>query len=116
MIYIIEDDPAMAYCLQLACGSSPTKHFTNAFDAITDIMLGNLPSLVFLDILLDGPDGFTLLNEFASYIDTAQIPIVVVTSLGLSAEEVAAYNVQGVLDKCTMTPEDIQSYVSRFTH
>ena len=83
------------------------KIFSNAISAISALDESeNLPSLIFLDVLLDGPDGFTLLHELASYSDTAKIPIVIVSSLNLPSD-LSAYGIRKVLDKSTMTPTDI---------
>ena len=79
MIFVIDDDVAMAECIARACGSA--EIFTNAIDAMNKISGGKIPNLIFLDVLLDGSDGFTFLNELVSYDDTAKIPIVIVSSL-----------------------------------
>ena len=70
--------------------------------------------MVFLDILLDGPDGFTFLNEMASYTDTAKVPIVVVTSLDLAGNDLTSYGVVGVLQKDRMVPREIREYAERY--
>ena len=64
MIFIIDDNPEMAKCIERAC-QKPAQIFSNALIAMLEIDDGNLPELIFLDILLDGPDGFTFLNELA---------------------------------------------------
>lgn len=84
--------------------------FPDAISAMTEIER-KLPDLILLDILLSGPDGFTLLNELGSYADTAEIPIIIVTSLNLSLRDLAHYNVAAVLDKSAMTPALIQKAV-----
>ena len=113
MIFIIDDDREMAECIALAAKSSGSKVriFQNAINAIQALDDGELPSLIFLDILLDGPDGFTFLNELSSYSDTAKIPVVIVSSLDLKNRALENYGVVGILDKTTMTPEDIKKYV-----
>ena len=63
--------------------------------------------------MLDGPDGFTFLNELASYGDTAKIPIVIVSSLDLKNRDLTEYGVIGIIHKDTMLPEDIKQYVNR---
>lgn len=108
-IMIVEDDPIMAECIARAA-NLPATIFTNAIDAV-QALNDSLPDLIFLDVLLDGPDGFTLLNELASYTDTAQIPVVLVTSLNLSHHDLSHYGVIGILSKDTMTPQEIASYV-----
>ncbi len=112
MIFIIDDDEIMAKCVERATGSVQTKIFRNAIAAMETISDGVLPDLIFLDILLDGPDGFTFLNEMISYPDTAEIPVVIISSLDF--KDVDAYKLAGILNKETMKPEDIRGYVERY--
>lgn len=113
MIFVIDDDRTMAECVGRA-----TKDdfiiFDNAIEAMMAISDGKLPSLVFLDILLDGPDGFTFLNELMSYSDTAKIPIVIISSLNFEGQDFSKYGVVGVLNKDNMLPVEIRSYVKRY--
>ncbi len=115
MIFIIEDDKMMADCIARACEGYETKIFSNAIEAMADIDQ-NMPDLIFLDILLSGPDGFTFLNELASYSDTAEIPIVIVSSLNLEDQDLSEYGVVGILNKDTMYPKEITAYAERFAH
>ena len=122
-VFIIEDDPLMAECISRAASrtlvssknnssaNSPTiKIFSDAISAI-NALSDYLPDLIILDILLNGPDGFTFLNEIISYTDTAKIPVIIVTSLNLSSENLIHYGVRTVLNKEAMTPADIQKAV-----
>lgn len=113
MIFIIDDDEIMAECVARAVGPD-TRFFSNAIDAMIEISKGNVPDLIFLDILLDGPDGFTFLNELMSYDDTAKIPIVIMSSLDFKDKDLSNYGVVGVLNKDTMEPEDIKCYVREY--
>ncbi len=115
MIYIIEDDKTFAGCLERYCRPNPTKTFDNVIDAINSID-EQFPDLIFLDILLTGPDGFTLLNELASYQDTAQVPIVIVSSINFADRDLSAYGVVGNLNKDTLTPKEIKEYVERYSN
>ena len=114
MIFVIDDDEIMRGCIVRACGDVEVREFGDGVAAMGAIAEGVMPDLMFLDILLDGPDGFTLLNEMVSYVDTAQVPVVVVTSLDLAGRDLAAYGVVGVLTKDTMRPEDVQRYVREY--
>ena len=114
MIYIIEDDPIFSKCLERYCRPKKTKIFSNAIEAINSIDT-NFPDLIFLDILLTGPDGFTFLNELASYSDTAKIPIVIVSSLDLNNKDLSNYGVVGVLNKDTLIPKEVNNYVVRYS-
>ncbi len=118
MIFIIDDDEMFADCIKSAIKKHnkniEIKTFTNALDAMN--CLDDLPDLIFLDILLPGPDGFTFLNELASYSDTAKIPIILVTSLQLPETDLSIYGVRAILNKEKMKPEEVIAYVKRFTN
>lgn len=115
MIFIIDDDAIMARCVARACEKSglKTQIFGDAITAMNALEKG-LPEMIFLDILLSGPDGFTFLNELVSYSDTMKIPVVVISSLKFSEKDLRDYGVVGVLDKTTMTPEEIQGYARKY--
>ena len=113
MIFIIDDDEIMAECIAKAC-KRKTLTFSNAITAMDAISKGELPCLIFLDILLDGPDGFTFLHELVSYPDTASIPIIIISSLNFKDQDLSIYNVVEVLDKTTMTPQEITKYVDQY--
>ncbi len=79
MILVIDDDEIMAECVARGCRGRKNRHgdkgqgerevriFTNAIEAMNFIAENGAPEMIFLDILLDGPDGFTFLNELMSY-------------------------------------------------
>lgn len=113
MIYIIDDDEVMADCIATAT-KKPAQKFTNAIDAMNAID-EIPPSLIFLDILLDGPDGFTFLNELMSYPDLMQIPIVIVSSIHFNDHQLKPYNVVKCLDKSIMLPSDIEELAHEYT-
>ena len=113
MIYVIEDDPVMAECIMKACvraGAPDVRIFSDAVSAMQSFGAA-LPALIFLDILLTGPDGFTFLNELVSYEDTARIPVVIISSLDLAGQDLRSYGVVRVLDKAELTPADIRSLI-----
>ena len=113
MIFVIDDDEIMAECLARAAGGAMV--FTNAIEAMQAIAAGKIPKLIFLDLLLDGPDGITFLHELMSYVDTATIPVVVVSSLDLKLENLSSYGVVGMINKDTLTPEEVKEYVENYT-
>lgn len=118
LLYIVEDEPILAECMalgvaQLAGDDLEIEIFQDVV-AATDAVNRRLPDVVMLDVLLSGPDCFTMLNELISYRDTAMIPVILVTSLDkLRAEELAHYGVVEVLRKSTMTPEDMYAAVQK---
>ena len=117
-IFIIEDDPDFAeiYQKHLARNFSeiPLQIFYNAIEAnaaFSELSEEELPSLIILDILLTGPDGFTLLNELLSYPETSQISVLLISSLNLGQMSLHAYNVRSILNKETFTPADFVNQV-----
>ena len=113
MIFVIDDDLVMARCIARAF-KKPARIFPNAIETMSEISNGTIPDLIFLDIMLDGPDGFTFLNELVSYTDTARIPIVITSSLDFSKHNLSEYGVVGFLNKDTMTPQEIREYVEKY--
>lgn len=113
MFFVIDDNEIMAECIMHAIGDNALI-FSNAIDAMNKISNGCIPNMIFLDILLDGPDGFTFLNELASYSDTSKIPVVIVTSFNFKQNDLVAYGVVEVLNKDTMRPDDIRRCIERY--
>lgn len=117
MIFIIDSDPFISNCIGRACRNLNTAEncriFSDAISAIAALDSENLPSLIFLEIMLDGPDGFTFLNELASYPDTSRIPIVLISSLNFQNYDLSPYGVVGILNKETMYPAEIQTYTRK---
>ena len=114
MIFIIDDDRIMAECIARACAEFDAKVFSNAIEAMEAISNNEIPDLIFLDVLLKGPDGFAFLNELVSYTDTVKIPIVIVSSLDFKETDLSVYGVVGVLNKDTMLPEEVKNYASKY--
>lgn len=115
--FILEDDPIFARLfsksLRRAFPDSTVSVFENAIDAINALPDDcTPPSVIILDVLLTGPDGFTFLNEIASYSDLSNIPIIIVSSLNFPMQTLESYNVKKILNKVTMTPQDLPAAIS----
>lgn len=115
MIFVIDDDRIMANCIARATGlaQAEIRIFGNAIEAVSSLD-GELPKMILMDVMLTGPDGFTLLNELASYSDTAKIPVVIISALDFCREDLEEYGVVGVLNKEKMVPEEIRKYVAEY--
>ncbi|MDO4979193.1 MAG: hypothetical protein Q4E47_03520 [Candidatus Saccharibacteria bacterium] len=111
-IYIIESNEILANCIKDALPKD-TKIFPDiysAWDAIQD----NIPSLIFLDILPTGPDGFTLLNQLVSLKETENIPIILLSAINLKNYNLSDYNIKRILNKETFTPMDIKDCAEKY--
>lgn len=108
MILILDDDEVMGKCLikMLKRREITGQLSNNVVDAIAQIEQ-QVPEMILMDVMLTGPDGFTLLNELASYPDTMNIPIVIISEKDFSKVNLSLYNVVGVLSKYTLRPEDV---------
>lgn len=120
LIYIIDDDEKMSACLARILNSEKSKNYKiKTFKNIPEVMPAldepPLPNLIFLDVLLPGFDGFSFLNEIASYPDTAKIPIILVSSLDFQEKDLKIYGVKGILRKEDMTPKEIIDYAKRYS-
>ncbi len=118
LIYIIDDDEKMSACLARILKSENflVKTFSNIPEVMPALDENPLPNLIFLDILLPAFDGFSFLNEIASYPDTMKIPIIIVSSLDFKKKDLKIYGVKGILKKEEMTPKEIITYAKRYTN
>lgn len=110
-IVLIEDDQWLAdsYSMMLTSRGHDVTHFSTAHEAMTWID-ANHPALIIADIMLGDHNTLTLLHELQSYPDTAAIPVIICTSLGtqaLSDADLESYGIVEVLDKATMTPDQL---------
>lgn len=115
MILVVDSDEVFGGCIINALEKNGLiGHLSkNAIEAINFIS-EEVPKLVFLDVMLTGPDGFTFLNEMASYADTMNVPIVIVSEKDFGSFDLSEYNVVGFLNKNTMKPEEILDYAREY--
>ena len=115
MILVVTSDEVIGGCVLRALNKNGFEGCwsNNAISAI-EYVGETVPDLVFLDILLTGPDGFTFLNEMASYADTFAVPVVLMGEKDFSEFDFSAYCVIGFLDKKTMRPEEVVEYAKKY--
>ena len=115
-VLIVEDDQWLAeqHIRTLSGAGVRAEYVPHALAAI-DSIDSNAPDAIVLDVLLAGPNAFTLLHELQSHADLAAIPVILCTNSAdqLASEDVAAYGVQRVLDKATMVPGDLVTAIKK---
>ena len=116
MVLVVDSDEVTGRCLiRVFEKNGISGHLSkNAIEAINFIDENEVPEIVFLDVMLTGPDGFTFLNEMVSYADTMKVPIVVVSEKDFSSFNLSEYNVVGFLNKNTMKPEEVLEYAREY--
>lgn len=82
-LLVVEDDPALAASLVtfLAGAGYPTEHAPTALAALERLRDDPLPSVILLDLLLPGIDGFELLRRLRADDRLATIPVCVISAL-----------------------------------
>jgi len=115
-VLIVEDDEWLAeqHARTLQTAGIRSQHAAHALAAI-DMIDVQVPDALLLDVLLAGPNAFTLLHELKSHSDLASIPVILCTNSAeqLSEEDLSAYGVRCVLDKTTMVPGDIIAAIKK---
>lgn len=115
MILIVDSDKTIAECVAKACRAEK-REVKVAHDALGAMMAleEEVPELIFMDVLLTGPDGFAFLNELITYEDTAKIPVVVMSEVKFDPTDLSDYGVVEVMDKDAMTPAEVRKYVQKY--
>lgn len=115
-VLIVEDDEWLAEQHERTLGAAGIRaqSVPHALAAIDSIDLAT-PDVLVLDVLLIGPNAFTLLHELQSHADLAGIPVILCTNTAdqLASEDVEAYGVARVLDKATMLPDELVAAVKK---
>ncbi len=115
-VLVVEDDDWMAqqHVRTLQAAGIRSDHVPHALAAI-DAIDTTIPDVLVLDVLLAGPNAFTLLHELQSHADLSKIPVILCTTSAdqLLADDLAAYGVRRVLDKTTMQPDDLVAAVKK---
>jgi signal transduction histidine kinase len=88
-ILIVDDDEVARYLLRRQLGnltSAPIEEATGGVQAL-DLIAGNPPRLVFLDLMMPGMAGLEVARSLRERAETAHLPIVVHSSKLLTDEE-----------------------------
>lgn len=74
------------------------------------------PDVIVLDLFMPGPNGLVLLHELQSHADLASVPVVLCTNSAdsIAKAELVPYGVRRVLDKTTMSPDDVVAAVRAY--
>ena len=115
-VLVVEDDVWLAehYVRILTTAGYESWSVPHALAAIDHIDTRR-PDVIVLDVLLTGSTAFALLHELRSHVDIGNIPVVLCTNTAadLAYEDMTLYGVRQVLDKTTMTPDDIVHAVKK---
>jgi len=86
-ILIVEDEKSMRESLREAFEDGNFKVLTEADGAtVMDVVMEEKPDIILLDIILPKKDGFEVLGELKSKVETKNIPVVLATNLSDPAD------------------------------
>lgn len=114
-ILIVDDDANLTDLASRAIEKVGWKVETAENGKIALSMLQrNLPSIIFLDLMMPVMDGFEFLAEFQEREEWRKIPVVVITSKDLSSEERQQLSgmVKKIIQKGDLTPEKLLKHLS----
>lgn len=117
-VLLIEDDQWLAdsYQVMLRAQGISVRQVSTGHEAM-QLIEQDTPSVIVADVLLGDHTSITLFHELQSYEDTRVIPIILCTTLAqtkFSSAQLKSYGIVEVLDKATLTPEQLTVAVSPF--
>jgi PAS domain S-box-containing protein len=117
-IMVVDDDPA-AVELIAARVTEMTGTVLRAHGGAEAIEIARreLPDAILLDLLMPGVSGFEVVAALQERPETARIPIVVITSKQVNAEDRASLNgnVAAIMEKATFRPGQLTDEIRRAT-
>ena len=114
-ILVIDDDPASRYLVRNLLANSDCELLeAHGGDEGLRMVREWKPSLVVLDLVMDGVDGFAVLKTLRQHSETNQLPVVVHTSRSLEDEDYSRLNSAiDIIPKSIMGSRELA--VSRFS-
>ncbi len=115
-ILVVDDDAELGTLLQEIL-SSAVYTLLAALDGAEGLSLARNenPDIILLDLMMPGMSGFEVLESLRSDEETMEIPVIILTSKGLTEEERQLLNehVQGLMSKATLTPQSLLEELRR---
>lgn len=105
-VLILEDDKWFAESLVQILTNTYTVAVCHSPNEVFNTIEKQQPDLLLVDLTLGSKNALVLMHEMQSYVDTRNIPIVVLSAnaSGISIDDLRNFGVARVLDKGTVTP------------
>lgn len=100
VLLIVDDNPEFQVPLEILLREGPYSLYS-AMNGREGLRLARelLPALILLDLVLPGLDGWEVLHHLRRDLSTARIPVLIMSGLPLTGEEVMKRGAQGYLQK-----------------
>lgn len=117
-VLLIEDDQWLAdsYQVMLRAQEIDVQQVSTGHEAM-QLIEKEPPAVIVADVLLGDHTSIALFHELQSYEDTRTIPVILCTTLGqtkFNKTELKTYGIQAILDKATLTPEQLALAVAPY--
>jgi len=117
-VLLIEDDQWLAdsYQVMLRAQGINVRQVSTGHEAMR-LIEEEAPAVIVADVLLGDHTSITLFHELQSYEDTRVIPVILCTTLAqtkFNDAQLKSYGIVEVLDKGTLTPEQLTIAVSPY--
>jgi len=115
-VLVIDDDPQLVPLLQEML-SSENCTLLAALDGEAGLTLARSenPVIILLDLMMPGMSGFEVLEALQADVETAEIPVIILTAKSVAAEErqLLDDHIQGLMSKATLTPQSLLEELRR---
>lgn len=114
-ILLIEDDRWLAESYQRILTDVYEVTIASGGQEALDHIDTHTVDLIVADIMLDGGVVIDVLHDLKSYIDTRDIPVILLSSLSgqVALSDVESYGVVALLDKAVATPRTILQTIQK---
>ncbi len=116
-ILVVDDNEDFTNFLRNLLEKSSFKIYTaRDGDEAVNILRNTVPSLIFLDLLMPGMDGFEVVERMHQDKDLREVPVVILTAKEVTPEERATLNskIKDIVRKEGLTRETILREVNKF--
>lgn len=112
-ILLVDDDTWFSDSL-IASLTNYSVIKTSDPDQVFDLIERYHPDLILADVMLGARNLFALLYEMQSYLDTRDLPVVILSAIANQIDpiDVKQLGVHAVLDKAEITPETLSQCIS----
>ncbi len=115
-VLVVDDDPGLFPLLQ-AMLPAELCTLLPALDGKKGLTLAHSehPDAILLDLLMPGMSGFEVLEKLRADVETADIPVIVLTAKDVTREErkLLSEHTQGLMRKTTLTPQSLLAELGR---
>lgn len=116
-ILILEDDAWFAESLLKSLEQDFEIKIVRNPEKVFDVVENWWPDVILADVILGVKNLFVLLHEMQSYVDTRQLPIIILSSISqqFNAADLEKFNVRKVLDKAKISPNVLRQALREVT-